>query len=116
MWIAPLFTLIVLWKTGVFMGGEPAKTILVPVAQLAEHLTVDQVLEGSNSFAHPIYVGYNPIKSTADPISGVGSFMLKQTCAPFVRHFIFPQGPFNDKYNQTLRINKVSRTIIDNFC
>jgi hypothetical protein len=38
---------------------------MVPVAQLAEHLTVDQVVEGSRPlkvaagrpFAHPIYVG-----------------------------------------------------------
>jgi hypothetical protein len=30
---------------------------MVPVAQLAEHLTVDQVVAGSSPFAHPIDVG-----------------------------------------------------------
>jgi hypothetical protein len=29
----------------------------VPVAQLAEHLTVDQIAKGSNSIKHPVNVG-----------------------------------------------------------
>jgi hypothetical protein len=32
-------------------------------------------------------VGEIPKKSTTDPISGVGAFMLKETCARIVRHF-----------------------------
>ena len=36
--------------------------IMVPVAQLAEHLTVDQVVEGSSPFAHLIDVGKIPHK------------------------------------------------------
>ena len=30
---------------------------MVPVAQLAEHLTVDQVVVGSNPIRHPAYIG-----------------------------------------------------------
>ncbi len=54
-------------------------------------MTVDQVVAGSSPFANPINVGLNPRNTTSDPIYGVGLFMLKQTCAPFVRHFINPK-------------------------
>jgi hypothetical protein len=50
---------------------------------------VDQVVEGSNPFAHPIDIGVNPLNSRATPVFGGGSFMLTETCAPFVRHFVF---------------------------
>jgi hypothetical protein len=64
---------------------------------MVEHLTVDQVVEGilqnqwgvySSPFAHPIDVGKYPRISTIDPIYGIGTFILKETYAPFVRHFI----------------------------
>jgi len=61
---------------------------MVPVAQLAEHLTVDQIAEENSINYHPINAGWIRRKTTTDPIYGVGLFMLKQTCAPFVRHFM----------------------------
>ncbi len=59
---------------------------MVPVAQLAEHLTVDQVVEGPSPFRHP----------TKWEISREISFLLSigsNGCAPLtgVRH---PQGVY----------------------
>jgi len=59
-------------------------------------MTVDQVVEGSRPFAHSIDVGKYPQKTTSDPISGVSTFMLKETCAPFVRHLIDIQRVFGE--------------------
>lgn len=42
--------------------------------------------KGSSHLSNPIDVGKKPLKSTTDPIVGVGFFMLNQTCAPFLRH------------------------------
>ncbi len=56
---------------------------MVGIAQLAEHLTVDQVVEGSSPFAHPINVRIIHLKSTSDLIYGIGTFLLKEFCAAF---------------------------------
>jgi hypothetical protein len=90
---------------------KKTRNILRPLTK--EHLTVDQVVEGSRPlkyaagrpFAHPIDVGKNRRKSrqvtpqitASTPKYGGGLSMLKQTCAPFVRHFLGPQRTNDEK-------------------